>query len=683
MANREGQRLGNYHLVRLLGHGSFAEVYLAEHRYLKTEAAVKVLHAQLAASDAESFLHEAQTIARLVHPHIVRIFDFDVQDGTAFIVMDYASNGTLRQRHRRGEIVPLKLVISYVKQVADALQYAHEQKLIHRDIKPENMLIGRRNEVLLSDFGIAQVAQSTLLEKTQPMAGTVPYMAPEQLHGRARFASDQYALGIIVYEWLSGTRPFQGSFFEVASQHMYASPLPLSSYVPGISSAVESVVMTALVKDPQKRFASVSAFANALEQASDVQGSHPPLSAFSSSLPGAPSAPSYTPVLLPPVDVFPSGSGSPSMNTPLPPESPLTSAHASPDFASLDHNAPAVSEAPSQQTLPRPRTRLSRRAAIGGLVGLAAAVVAGGSIAWYELFSKDHAAVLTYNGHSYPVYALAWSPNGQNIASASQDKTVQIWNATTGDKSITYTQQGASENAVAWSPAGQRVASGSSDTTVQVWDATTGNYILTYPGHSDIIRTAAWSPNGASIASGGDDKTVQIWDAVLGHHIYTYRGHSARVWSVVWSRDGTRIASAGADATVQIWDALTGKLLFTYRGHSKEVKAISWSHDGTYIASASDDRTVQVWDATPNHTLRYTYRGHFDVLNAVAWSHNDKYIATGSGDYTAHILEAATGKHLFTYSGHSLAVHAVGWSNDDQRIASASDDHTVQIWRAV
>jgi len=686
MVNRAGQQLGNYRLVRLLGRGSFAEVYLGGHRYLKTEAAVKVLHAQLAASDAENFLNEAQIIARLVHPQIVRILDFDVQEGTAFIVMDYASNGTLRQRHQSGEIVPLKLIVNYVRQTADALQYAHDQKLIHRDIKPENMLIGRRNEVLLSDFGIAQVAQSTLFEKTQPMAGTVGYMAPEQLHGRARFASDQYALGIIVYEWLSGNRPFQGSFFEVASQHMYAPPTPLSSQIPWISPAVESVVMTAIAKDPLQRFASVSAFANALEQASGIEASHPPPSSSSSSWPGAASAPSYKPVLLPPADVFPStsGSGSPSLNPSLPPGSPSTSMHAPPGFATLDHSAPtfSVSEAPSQQTPSRPRTRLSRRAAIGGLVGLATAIAAGGGIAWYELSSTSQATVLTYNGHPYPVYALAWSPDGQNIASGSQDKTVQIWNATTGDKSITYTRQGASENAVTWSPDGRLVASGSSDTTVQVWNSTTGTYILSYPGHTDIIRTVAWSPKGPSIASGGDDNTVQVWDAATGHRVNTYRGHSAKVWSVVWSRDGTQIASASADATVQVWDAATGKPLFTYRGHSKEVKALSWSHDGTRIASASDDRTVQVWDVATRHTL-YTYRGHADVLNAVAWSHNDKYIATGSGDYTVHILGAATGNRISAYSGHSLAVHAVGWSNDDLRVASASDDHTVQVWKAM
>src|SRR5260370_5457995 len=161
MADRVGQQLGNYRLIQLLGEGGFAEVYLGEHIHLGTQAAIKVLHTQLTSNDMDKFSFEARTVARLVHPNIVRVLEFGIEGKTPFLVMDYASNGTLRQRHPRGTKLPVNLVVSYVKQIADALQYAHEEKLIHRDIKPENMLLGRRNEILLSDFGIAVVAQST------------------------------------------------------------------------------------------------------------------------------------------------------------------------------------------------------------------------------------------------------------------------------------------------------------------------------------------------------------------------------------------------------------------------------------------------------------------------------------------------------------------------------------------
>src|SRR6266480_1579065 len=266
--DRSGQQLGNYRLIRLLGQGAFADVYLGEHIYLKTQAAIKILQIRLAGDDMEGFLNEARTIASLKHPHIVRVLDFGVEGATPFLVMEYAPLGTLRQRYPKGTRLPLATIVSYVKQVASALQYAHERKLIHRDIKPENMLLESVNEILLSDFGIALFVQSSDYQTTQETAGTVAYMAPEQLQGKPRPASDQYALGIVVYEWLSGDRPFHGSPSELYSQHLFVSPSPLREKVPTISPAVEHVVLKVLAKDPKERFASVRAFATALEQAS-------------------------------------------------------------------------------------------------------------------------------------------------------------------------------------------------------------------------------------------------------------------------------------------------------------------------------------------------------------------------------------------------------------------------------
>ncbi len=268
MTDRIGQKLGNYHLMRLLGEGGFAEVYLGEHIHLGTQAAIKVLHTQLTADDVDTFRNEARTIAQMEHPHIVRVLDFGVEGKTPFLVMSYATNGTLRQHHPKGTRLPLAVVLSYVKQIADALQYAHDEKVIHRDVKPENMLIGKREEILLSDFGIAVMAQSSRYQNPQDMAGTITYMAPEQIQGKPRPASDQYSLGIVIYEWLSGTRPFQGSLTEMVGQHLSVIPSPLREKVPTISPAVEEVVMKALAKDPKERFSKMSDLAISLQQAS-------------------------------------------------------------------------------------------------------------------------------------------------------------------------------------------------------------------------------------------------------------------------------------------------------------------------------------------------------------------------------------------------------------------------------
>ncbi len=274
MVNRVGQQFGNYRLTQFLGRGGFAEIYLGLHLHLQTQAAIKVLHSQLSEEDVERFRTEARTVARLEHPHIVRLLEFGVEDTTAFLVMSYAPHGSLRDRYPKGTCVPLSTIVSYVKQIAAALQYAHDAHLIHRDLKPENLLLGRNHEILLTDFGLVLALPHSGSLTTKEMAGTLPYTAPEQLLGKPRQASDQYSLGIVVYEWLCGVRPFQGSALEIMTQHLQALPPPLRANTPTISPAVEEVVLRALAKDPGQRFATVQAFATALEQASraDPQG---------------------------------------------------------------------------------------------------------------------------------------------------------------------------------------------------------------------------------------------------------------------------------------------------------------------------------------------------------------------------------------------------------------------------
>ncbi len=270
--DRVGQRLGNYRLIHFLGRGGFAEVYLGEHQRLGTHAAIKVLHAHLTGTEEDNFLAEARTIAHLEHANIIRILDFDVQHGVPFLVMGYAPNGSLVSRHPKGTRLPLATILVYVKQVAAALQYAHDHKVIHRDIKPENMLIGRNDEIFLSDFGLALVAQSSRAQHIQGIVGTAIYMAPEQLQGKPRFASDQYALAVVVYEWLTGERPFLGTFLELYSQHLTAPPPSLRAIFPDLPVRLDHVIQIAMAKEPAQRFESVNAFVIALEQAS-----HPPL----------------------------------------------------------------------------------------------------------------------------------------------------------------------------------------------------------------------------------------------------------------------------------------------------------------------------------------------------------------------------------------------------------------------
>jgi eukaryotic-like serine/threonine-protein kinase len=698
MTGQIAQQFGNYRLVRHLGRGAFSDVYLGIHVHLKTPAAIKLLHTELTSNDVEKFRNEARTIARLEHPHIVRVLDFGIEDHTPFFVMAYAPNGTLRQRHPKGSILSLATVVSYVTQIAGALQFAHNQKFIHRDIKPENMLLGRHNEVLLSDFGFVQIAQSSISQSTKEMAGTIPYMAPEQFNGKPRYASDQYSLGVVVYEWLTGDRPFQGSVLEIATQHMINPPPPIREKNPALPLEVEEVLLTSLAKEPQHRFATVHAFANALQQASNIVSLITSASTISfkdvSELPSIATQPisvETTPQVLIqnarpafPKDTF---------------EDSYTTVNSS-DQQQITH-VPVESSTSSRRSL-------SRRAVLFGLAGVAIGSIVSNGI-WVaksaELFggSVKNAprpaltALYTYPGHKRPVVTVAWSPDGYRIASGSFDTTVQVWGAFAGWPSFIYPFHKDYVWSVAWSPDGTKIASagGFYDKTVRIWDSTNQNPIFTFDDYTDGVNSVVWSPDGKLIATGGYDKLVLIRDPFFQTPTITLSGHTDEVKSVSWSPDGKFIASASFDQTVKIWDSATGKLIHTLP-HKNYVRSVSWSHDSKFIASATGDWTsegsgehlVYVWNATASKLVR-TYNGHTDGVATVAWSPIGNRIAsaggnikTGNGDTSVQVWDAFSGNKVLTYSGHHNMVNSVAWAPTGSYMASASWDRTVQVWRA-
>src|SRR6266516_762597 len=218
------QRLGNYRLIQLLGKGTFADVYLGEHLYLNTPVAIKVLRSKLDPSTLAGFLNEARQVSHLVHPHIIRVFDFGLESEAPFLVMDYAPYANLRELHPCGSVVVLSTIVSYTMALASALQCAHDQHLIHRDLKPENVLLGSKHEVLLSDFGLSLFPRDREAFQIKERFGTLAYMAPELINGHPVPASDQYALAVMVYEWLCGHLPFEGLTDNMSNQPLYTNP---------------------------------------------------------------------------------------------------------------------------------------------------------------------------------------------------------------------------------------------------------------------------------------------------------------------------------------------------------------------------------------------------------------------------------------------------------------------------
>ncbi|MCS7002726.1 MAG: serine/threonine protein kinase, partial [Dehalococcoidia bacterium] len=269
-----GALLGSrYRIDAELGSGGMARVYRAVDTTIDRLVAVKLLHEHFSANALfrERFLREARAAGRLDHPNIVKVYDVGDQDGRPFLVMQLVEGPSLRDEISRLGKLSVADAVEIAAQVADALAYAHQAGILHRDVKPANILLNtrtgdRRRWALLSDFGIAQVIGEARLSSTNEVFGTVEYLAPERVAGQPAVpASDVYALGVVLYEMLTGQAPFASDDpIATALAHARQAPMPPRAINPAIPPSVEQVVMRALAKDPGLRFGSAAAFASAL-----------------------------------------------------------------------------------------------------------------------------------------------------------------------------------------------------------------------------------------------------------------------------------------------------------------------------------------------------------------------------------------------------------------------------------
>ncbi len=283
-----GARIGHYIIQEPLGQGGMARVYKGYQEHLDRMVAIKVLPSYYAADPnfVNRFKREAQAMARLSHPSIVTVHDAGEQDGRLYIVMAYMSGGTLK--NRMDHQMTLADALPVVRQIAEALQYAHERSIIHRDVKPVNVLLDGDGRAVLSDFGIAKVMESAEQHLTRPGAGvgTPEYMSPEQCRGSGVGPhSDIYALGVMLYEMLTGRTPFQAdNYTALAHAHIYEPVPPPTLFNTRISLPVQAVILRSLAKDPAQRFRRATDLAKALEYAaneSSVIGNAPQNGSYS------------------------------------------------------------------------------------------------------------------------------------------------------------------------------------------------------------------------------------------------------------------------------------------------------------------------------------------------------------------------------------------------------------------
>ena len=275
---------GRYKIQERLGTGGMARVYKAYDTNLERLVAIKILHDHLAADSTfkERFTREAKFVAGFNHPHIVQIYDFNIiesaTDPLYYMVMPYLPGPTLKQilenYVEQGEHMPQKKVFKIITDICDALSYAHNRGMIHRDVKPANILFNEHNSAILTDFGIARLAEGSNLTQEGVATGTPVYMSPEQVSGKQVDArSDIYALGIILYEMLAGTPPFNSdSGISTMLQHIHEPVPSLSSVVSSIDPVLESGIIRALAKDPDDRFSTVTEFNNYLQGVLPVSG---------------------------------------------------------------------------------------------------------------------------------------------------------------------------------------------------------------------------------------------------------------------------------------------------------------------------------------------------------------------------------------------------------------------------
>lgn len=575
MPDRSGTYVDKYLLLRLLGKGGNGEVYLAE--YSKTQYAVKILHSRLSADGLQDFLNEARNYL-VDHPHIMRLRDFGVFNEFPFLVMDFMQQGTLRQRHPRENPPSYAAMIVYLRQVADALQYVHEKGIVHRDVKPENLLIGPNDEIILSDFGIATTSYTVNPKSRQIFAGSMSYVAPEQISEKAVRESDQYSLAIIVYEWLTGAPPFQGTGAEVMNAHMRTPPPSLCQKNPLIPLAVEHVVLKALAKDYRQRYKSVIEFIDALEQANNTPEKEVEREA--------------------------------SFDDARPDEYCLV-------FDQHTEAVRAVAWSPG-----------------GGEV--ASAGIDEKVYIWKALSGK---VSFGYHAHLGDVWCVTWSPDGKCIASAGDDASIQIWRTRTKEAILTYCVHNGPIYGLSWSLDGKYIASASEDESVQVWDVGNEQLKHTYVDHQSPVIAIAWVPSSDFIASGDKNGAIHTWGITTGRCLWTASAHEKRITSLAWSRDGKYIASGSYDATVKLWEAATGRLLYSFEDHTSAVTSVSWSPDGKYIASGSWDTTMRIWEFSSGRCI-HTCRIDKSWVNCVSWSPDGVFIAFGCWDHLVRVWQA-------------------------------------------
>ncbi|MBE9007629.1 serine/threonine protein kinase [Fortiea sp. LEGE XX443] len=628
---------GHYRVIKVLSdEGGFGRTYLAEDIDKLNEWCVvkqfapKVQEASAIKKAIALFQEEAQRLQELgEHAQIPALLAYFEQDNYLFLVQQFIDGENLIHELRQGVTYNETQVIRVLLDLLPVLKFIHERGVIHRDIKPQN-IIRRRSDgrLVLIDFGASKQLTATVHTKLGTTIGSHGYTPIEQMEdGQAYPGSDLYSLGATCFYLLTGIAPSK-----LWMQQGYSWVKSWRQYVPKIiGSKLGKVMDKLLITDIQQRYQSANQVIRELKK------------------------------------------------QPLPSSVPPT----------------LLTVPPTLLTVPATHQRLftvkfnnNLRKLL--LVNVVILLLGFGGIWYFQSFLKLNTTEISENadqpktlkGHASDVNSVAFVPNGQTLASGSDDKTIKLWNLATGKEIHTLKGHLKWIWAIASTPDGKILASGSADKTIKLWNLSTTEEIRTLKGHTDGVATVAFTPDGKTLASGSLDKTIKLWNLGTGKQIRTLTGHTQAVPALTFSPDGKTLASGSWDKTIKLWNLGTGKQIRTLEGHSELILSLAFSPDGKTLASGSKDKTIKLWNVATGETIR-TFRQHSDKVNSVAYNKtaNGIILASGSSDNTIKIWNPTTGKEIRTLKRDSGYIYSVAISADGQAIASGgSAENIIKIW---